>query len=109
MMNDEADGSAADHMTPECDLCGQENVGVGVDTILILKGMWFPSIEYDVPLFLLDPDTRLRIIEMPNRQLALLPDTLGYPTKHAHTECLEQLVDGYEEEEGEDEDEEPGY
>ncbi len=84
---------SADVLTPECFLCGEEHIGVTNDAVLILKGQHFPSTEFDVPVFLLDPDTKLRILELPNGQLALVADTLGHPTKHAHQECLEMMAD----------------
>ena len=87
-------------MTPECLLCGEEHVGIAEDAILLLQGQWFQNIEFDVPVFLLDPDTKLRILEMPNGQLALVPDTLRGPSQHAHKICLEQLAEEFLEEYG---------
>jgi hypothetical protein len=85
--------STPDTLTPECSLCGEEHIGMGTPALVIFRGQWFPSTEYDAPVFLLDPDTKLRILQLPNGQLALVPDQLGHPTAHAHDECLEQLQD----------------
>lgn len=91
-------------MTPECYLCGAAFVGIAEEAVVMLRGQWFHSIEYDTPVFLLDPDTRLTVLKMPNDQLALVPDQLGHPSKHAHLECLQQLAEEDEELEEDDED-----
>jgi len=96
-------------MTPECYLCGHKHIGIMENAVVIFKGQWYESSEYAVPVFVLDPDTQLRVLEMPNGQLVMVPDTFGHPTKHAHTDCMElmsqEFVDEEEEEDDEDEDE----
>ncbi len=97
--------STADALTPECDLCGEEYIGVTNDAFVILKGQFFPHNEFDAPVFMLDPDTDMRILQLPNGQLGLVTDSFKPPTKHVHSECFE-LMSGdftgypvYEEEE----------
>lgn len=77
--------------TPEAYCCGYE-VGLGSDAFILIRGTWFHSREYDTPVFLLDPDTKLRILQMPNGQLAFQSDDEGHPTLHAHKDCLEHVI-----------------
>lgn len=96
-----------DAMTPqECIACGDGPIGVTEDALLILRGQWLPSHEFDTPIFVLDPDTRLQVFELPNGQLALLSDIERGPTVHAHKECFEQLIQEQLDEETDDLDEE---
>lgn len=78
--------------TPHCYAC-HEQVGLTNDSAVILQGQWMYSTEYDMPIFVLDPDTKLVVIELPNQQLALVPDQEGCPTIHVDKTCLEIAFD----------------
>lgn len=107
------DETSFDDMTPNCHACDTEPVGVVTEVYLVVKGMLFPSSEYDVPVFIPDPDVRMTVLTMPNGQLGIVTDQSI--TKYMHAECLDQLVneagstfweDAEEEEEEEEEDDE---
>lgn len=98
-----------DDGTPECIACGEHNIGLGSDAVVMLRGRWMPYLQHDVAGFVVDPETAMHIEQLPNGQLLLIPDIQGHPTKHAHTECIRDLVNdliGYDEDEDEDEDDE---
>jgi len=83
--------------TPLCTFCGLP-LELYAETSIILRGSWMPSAEYETAVFMLDPDTQLRLIEYANGQLGLITDH-GTPTQHAHDDCLSQLTDELDEEE----------
>lgn len=100
-----------DDGTPECIACGEHNIGLGSDAVVMLRGRWMPYLQHDVAGFVVDPETAMQIEQLPNGQLLLIPDVHGHPTKHAHTECIRDLVNdligvGYDEYEDEDDYEE---
>jgi len=80
-----------DDITAPCDACGEENVGVGTPVMMIIPGMIFNNIEYDVPMFVPDPDVKLRIVQLPNGQLGFVTD--HNVTKYTHQDCYTRLVD----------------
>jgi len=93
-----------------CPLCGAgieifgdpRNNDPPTDAVVALQGQWLYSAEYQTPLFVCDPDTELTVIQLATGQLALLPDTEGYPTKHYHHECLCEATSEDEEDDDED-------
>lgn len=95
-----------DDITAPCDLCGEENVGVGTPVIMMIPGMIFPSREFDVPMFVPDPDAKLQIVKLPNNQLGFVTDETV--TKYTHEQCYTDLVEQamYAEEAEDDEDDE---
>lgn len=102
----EGELSLSDRMTPGCALCGEPHVRIATEASIMLRGQWLPSTEYDTPVFLLDATSELVMLEMPNGQIALVPDQLSGITQHAHMECLEHLV-GDSDDDDDDEEEEP--
>ncbi len=81
-----------DDGTPECLACGEKNIGLGSDALLMLRGQWMPYREHDVAAFVVSADTQLHIEQLPNGQLLIIPDVQGHPTKHAHLACIRDLV-----------------
>lgn len=79
-----------DDSTAECNACGEEHVGTGTPVFMVVPGMIFPSVEFDEPMFLPDPDVELRIAQLPNGQLGLMTDQ--NTTLYVHEECYEALV-----------------
>ncbi len=81
----------SDHITydtPECLMCGTAAIPLMEDAYVLLRGAFLQSKEYDTPIFVLSPDTKMRIIELPNGQLALITDSFGGPTRHSCTSCM---------------------
>lgn len=68
------------------------------DATVTFKGQWF-ELEGQAPIFVLDPDTKLRVLQMENGIIGLIPDINGHPTKHAHQECFHDMVGEYFEDE----------
>lgn len=96
-------GSEYDEMTPECDICGEVHVGINTECTLLLQGSYVPNTDYGTSMFVLDPDVKIDILQLPNGQLGLLVDR-SKVTAGAHTECLDQMrrelfEDEFEEEE----------
>ncbi len=89
---EEAEEVDDEDMTPRCLACGISNVGIMEDAFVMIRGMWMTSREYDVPVFVLDPDTKIKVIQLPNDQFGIFVDYHG-PTKHAHKDCIEQVVE----------------
>jgi len=83
--------SSFDTITAPCDACGEENVGVGTPVNMVIPGMLFPSREYDVAIFVPDPDVKLRIVQLPNQALGFITDE--EKTKYLHQECYNDLID----------------
>lgn len=88
--------------TPLCLGCGPQ-IGLTEDAYVALRGMWMYSEEYDTEIFVLDPDTKLILIELANSQLALATDR-GGPTKHTCKECFDTAFDEEDENDEDDED-----
>lgn len=103
--NDEVVSTSFDTITPPCDACGEENVGMGAPVMMAIPGMLFPSREYDVPVFVPDPDVQLRIIAMPNGAIGFVTDETK--TKYQHEECYQLAIDNlaYDVEDDDDEEE----
>lgn len=81
------------NLTPSCHLCGEEEIEPGEPTMACLRGEWRYSPTYDAPIFVLDPGIALTVVELPNRQLALVLDTENSQRlQHVHEECMDQLV-----------------
>lgn len=79
--------------TAECALCGQAPIHTEEDAYCCLRGMFMRSREYDAPIFVLDPDTKIRVIQLANGQLALVTDVFDEgPTKHIQAECLHETI-----------------
>lgn len=79
--------------TDECCLCGACPINTEEDAYVMLRGMYMRSTEHEVPVFVLDPDTKVRIIQLANGQMALITDAYGTgPTKHAQVECVHSLI-----------------
>lgn len=98
-----------DDITAPCHACGEDNVGVGTPVMMVIPGMIFPSREYDVPVFIPDPDVKLRIVQFPNGMIGFVTDE--EKTKYVHEDCYDQLinevaniVDDDDEEEDEEDD-----
>jgi hypothetical protein len=85
-------------LTPECALCGEAHVGLENEAVMILRGQWWNNEEIDTPMFLLHPRTKLRVLQLPGGQLALVSDQMGKPTEHAHHVCFEHLQSDFLEE-----------
>lgn len=83
-----------DHETPHCPIC-QERVGLHNDGILMLRGQFFMNKEEGYAMFILDPDTKIGFVELPDAlgpgqpQYALIvnPGDDG-PISAAHAECV---------------------
>lgn len=87
-----------DDGTPGCNECG-EHVGINESGALILHGMWMLSPEHGLPVFVLDPDHELMLLQLPNGQLAIVTDTPNPPatsgaTHHYHEDCLFDRLGG---------------
>lgn len=96
-----------DDITAQCTACGEEHVGVGNDVYLMVPGMLMPSREYDVPVFIPDPDVKISVLKMPNGTLGFVTDQ--ETTKYSHKECVDQLIEdaGCEPDDPEVEDDDP--
>jgi len=77
--------------TPGCDACGEESIGMGIAVVMAVPGMLFPSTEYDVPVFIPDPDVKFRSIVFPNGATGFVTDETT--TKYLHRECYDDLVE----------------
>jgi hypothetical protein len=86
--------------TPLCQGCGPQ-IGLQEDACVVLRGMWVWNEEYDTEIFVLDPDTKFALIELPHGQYAIVTDR-GGPTKHTCVECFDTAYD--DEDENEDDD-----
>lgn len=84
-----------DHETPHCPIC-QERVGLHNDALLMLHGQFFMNKGEGYAMFILDPDTKIGFIEIPDGlgpgqpQYAIIidPNPEG-PVAAAHSECVE--------------------
>jgi hypothetical protein len=80
-----------DSLTPPCNACGEENVGVGVPVVMSIPGMMFINQQYDAPIFIPDTDAQLRIEQLPNGMIGFVTDEKI--TKYEHKQCYDQLID----------------
>lgn len=87
----EEPSSGFDDITAECHACGEVHVGVGTAVVMAVPGMIFPSMEYDVPVFIPDPDVQIRLLTLPNGMIGLVTDHTK--TKYLHEECYTNLID----------------
>lgn len=79
-----------DDITAPCHACGEENVGVGTPVVMVIPGMIFPSREYDVPVFIPDPDVKFRTVQFPNGSVGFVTDE--EKTKYVHEECYDMMI-----------------
>lgn len=91
-------------LIPKCWGCG-ESIDELDEAVVILKGSWAQPrdlhivnadgevVPVDSPVFVLDPDTKLIAVPMPNGYLALILDQDDGPTQHGHQMCLDQLTE----------------
>lgn len=81
--------------TAACDLCGDANIPVLHDAYCALRGAFMDSKDFSAPVFVLDPDTVLSLVELPNGQSAIITDRnmRKGPTKHFCAECLQALAE----------------
>lgn len=63
--------------------------------------MWMWSHEHDVEIFVLDPDTQMAVIELPNGQLAISTDR-GKVTKHVDADCFTMAFEEQDENENDE-------
>jgi len=77
--------------TPEC-LCCADQLELHEESFVMLRGVWMISSGTGLPIFVLDPDTGNIWDKLPNGQTVIVTDYFG-PTKHAHKECVERLID----------------
>ena len=85
-----------DHETPECPVC-RERIGLHTDGLLMLRGQFFYNKEEEYAMFILDPDTKIVFLEIPDGlgpgepQYAVVVDsnTAG-PAFVAHSLCAEE-------------------
>jgi hypothetical protein len=90
----EAYVSENDGETPLCAICS-EHVGEHTDAMLMLRGQFFYMKNEGYSMFVLDPDTKLQFIELPDAlgpgqpQYALVINTPSpEPIVPAHAECV---------------------
>lgn len=101
-----------DHETPNCAVCG-DRVGLHNDASIMLKGQFFFDKQNGYAMFILDPDTKIGFVELPDAlgpgqsQFAIIINAdAPAPIVPLHESCAEDELQLNEEEE-EDEDEVP--
>ena len=80
--------NAGNTHTPTCTYC-EQSIDLIDDATCLVPGQWMMNRELGHPVFVLDPDVPLQIIQLPNGQMAISTD--DDTSRHAHTECLEQV------------------
>ncbi len=92
---------------PICVGCG-DPIDPQNSAYVMLRGMWMQSTELGKMVFVIDPDTRFEVRNLPNGQLFLhFESNQEGPQRNIEQDCLERLADEASEEyEDEDEDEE---
>jgi hypothetical protein len=79
---------------PECMFCGTK-IDLLDEGVVVLKGQWMPNTELGEPVFVLEPDAKLKFVQLANGQYGLLAETDPNETHqvidHMHDECLERL------------------
>lgn len=101
-----------DHETPHCPVCG-DNVGMHNDAVLMLRGQFFYNRQDGYAMFVLDPDARITVLELPNAlgsgasQFAFVIDPVPEgPVLVSHEGCLEDEMRFVSDEDDEDEEDE---
>jgi hypothetical protein len=97
-----------DHETPDCPVC-RERVGLHTDAIMMLRGQFFYNKDEGYAMFILDPDTKLGFVEIPDAlgpgqpQYALIvdPNPTG-PIAAAHAACVEDELSMIDEDDEDD-------
>lgn len=97
-----------DHETPECPVC-REHVGLHTDGIMMLRGQFFYNKEEGYTMFILDPDIKIGLMEIPDAlgpgqpQFAIIVDPVpGGPIAAAHAVCVEDELSMIDEDDDED-------
>ena len=87
-----------DHETPDCPLCG-ERLGIHNDGKMILAGQFFYNQQDGYAMFILDPDTKMSFLELPDAlgpgqsQFAIIIDAADpAPVMVMHTPCLDDEI-----------------
>jgi hypothetical protein len=81
-----------------CRLCGDEiHPMLGQheppdDAYVALRGQWMWVPELDAAVFVLDPDSDMTVVTLPNGQLGLVTDEGSNPTMHLHQVCQEIMI-----------------
>jgi hypothetical protein len=81
-----------------CEICGdkiQPMLGHHEppdDAYVALGGQWMWMQELDAAVFVLDPDSNMTVITLPNGQVGLVTDDGTRPTLHLHKTCQEALI-----------------
>ncbi len=98
-----------DHETPYCAVC-VERIGMMTDARLMLRGQFFYDAQNGYAMFILDPDTKVGFVELPDAlgpgqpQYALIVNKDDVdPIVPIHEACVEDIATL---DEDEDEDEE---
>jgi len=81
-------------MVPCCSLCGEPMKLFPNCAVVGLPGQWMASTEYDMPIFVPDPDIQLTVVSLPNGQLAFVMNGKE-PELHIHDDCFEQMSDEF--------------
>lgn len=81
--------------TAACLLCGQANIPTAEDAYCCIRGQFFESADFEVPVFVIDPDSHLQVVQLANGQLGLITDRNRRhgPTHHTCMECLHALAE----------------
>lgn len=77
--------------TPQCALCGADEIPPVSPAYVALQGQWMYSKEHRQAIFVLDPNTDLGVIKLANGQLALAIAESA-PTVHCEAKCLQQIL-----------------
>ncbi len=81
-----------------CHVCGDRiHTMLGIhhppdDAYVAVRGQWMWVPEMDAAVFVLDPDSDMTIVALPNGQMALITDEGNQPTLHVHAVCQELLM-----------------
>lgn len=73
-------------------LCGVARIESG-DTYVLLRGALMENTDLKRTIFVLDPDTSVVFIKLPNGQVAIdAPATRRGPTHYTHVTCMHELA-----------------
>lgn len=87
-MSDDPDHDHA----PPCMLCGLGRIESG-DTYVLLRGALMENTDLKRTIFVLDPDTAMVFIKLPNGQTAIDAPAARYgPTRYSHVTCMHELA-----------------
>jgi hypothetical protein len=79
--------------TGSCVLCGANEIEPMEDTYMLLRGQFMESTDLQRVIFVLDPDTALDLVKLPNGNLALIaPEGPTTPTKYVEVNCMHALA-----------------